>query len=91
MLLSINKRVRLEDLNYHGCARLAPILLGDVAWKVIKDRRIMDWDDFRTEVDRRFGLSASDLQEALYSAKPAQGEQAWAFICRVEDERAKMN
>ena len=66
VLLSINKRVRLEDLNVHGCAHLAPLLLGDVAWKVIKDCRITDWEDFHIEVDRRFGLLASDLQEALH-------------------------
>ena len=89
VLDSVNPAVQLADIDQQGCTNLGPIILGDVAWKVIRSTHIRDWPAFRRAVERRFGISSADLEEALYAAKPAVGEAAWAFVCRVEDERAK--
>lgn len=88
--MGMSRRIQLTNLTHNGCANLAPIILGDRAWQVIRESGVTfdDWDEFKVAVNARFGIDEFDMHDMLYATQPASGEQGWDFVCRMEDERA---
>ena len=65
-LLGINSQIRLVNINARGLENLGPILLGDAAWHAVAGEPMRDWDDFRTVVTNRFGLSGSEMRGLFF-------------------------
>ena len=47
-----------------------------------------DWEGFKDCVNRRFALTAFELEQSLYDCKMRPKEEPWAFVSRVEDLRS---
>ena len=45
---------------------MGPILLGDAAWRAVAGEPMHDWEDFRTVVTNRFGLSGSEMRGLFF-------------------------
>ena len=77
------------DLTAAHLHKLAPLMLGSTAWEVVKDIPFMDWDSFKEAVERNFGLTRQQLEDAFFSMTPTNNENPDDFILRVENKRVK--
>ena len=53
----------------------------------MKNLTYTTWSELKERVEERFGLTESQLLDAFFGMRPADGESAGAFIERVNDKR----
>ena len=55
---------------------LAPVLLGEPVWSAVREETFDSWVNLRAVVERRFGLTTDQVQDAFFSMRPAPGESS---------------
>ena len=55
---SLGSDICLPHLDKDAVRNLAPVILGKAAYEVMKDRPFNNWQTFKEQVEKRFGLSA---------------------------------
>ena len=86
-LTGLNKTMELKNINNKGCHNLAPVILGEACYEAIRLENFWTWDDFKTVVNMRFGLSEDQLSAQFYAIRLKAGEAGHDFMCRMEDKR----
>ena len=59
---SCGTNVFLPMLNARGIANLGPVLLGDVAWRIVMADTPANWSDLKQIVNSRWGLTQWELR-----------------------------
>lgn len=86
-LLGLGPEIRAEHFHSQHIRQVAPVVLGEPVWELVKNEVFTSWGDLRVVVDRRFGLSSRQVLNAFYGMRPSAGETEARFIERVEDRR----
>lgn len=79
----------MGDLERQHLVQLAPLMLGGMAWDTIRWEHFDCWVTFKAAVERTFGLTRQQLEDAFFSMVPAASESTDAFILRVESRRVR--
>jgi hypothetical protein len=62
--------IRAADLEGDHLEILAPLILGDTAYDLVKNQSFDDWYSFEKMVEDRFGLSKRQILDAFFAMRP---------------------
>ena len=54
--------------------KVAPVVLGDPVWNLLKNGMYHHWEDLVAAVEEAYGLSQDQFIEGVFEMKPATGE-----------------
>lgn len=81
---------KVEDIPAETLKKLAPILLGGAAWRLLAPTEIKGWGDFVDLVEARFGVNRVSQQRTFKALRPTAEETGYQFVRRVEDLRRQL-
>lgn len=76
-----------EGMCRRHISKVGSYLLGDGAWKVLRGKPFDDWEEFKLQTGKRYGLTSRQVHGAFFSMVKGEGESEEEFIVRVEDWR----
>ena len=72
----LGMHVSANTLSREVVRNLAPFLLGAPVWSAVREETFDSWVSLRAVVERRFGLTTDQVQDAFFSMRPAPGESS---------------
>ena len=90
-LRAVDPTVEVERLPADAIETLAPVMLGDAAWDLLRSLGITSWGELVGAVEDRFGVCSVAQKRQFRALKQEPGENGYQFVRRIEDARRKMN